>query len=32
LLATAYASYRHWLVAGGAVHRQRGHHLLATVH
>jgi len=32
LLATAYAAYRHWLAAGGALERQRGRHLLATVH
>lgn len=32
LLATAYAAYRHWVAAGGALERQRGRHLLATVH
>lgn len=32
LLATAYASYRHWLDAGGPLERQRGRHMLATVH
>jgi tetratricopeptide (TPR) repeat protein len=32
MLAAAYASLYHWLVAGTAVNRQRGHWLIARVH